>query len=255
MCRCYGRRISPAYRKPHTSWERPAVFTGGVTYSRSARTTTARLRIRWLRVAVLVAVIAATGAVLGTRRSLPSASSSASHAAVLHPHRGDPGRPPLRGDGAVVPSQHSGALGESDGAIPDGTTVFDDHVPGVAKLDPALLHALRLAAGEAGVQFVVDSGWRSAPYQERLLQAAIAKYGSLSGAARWVAPPGRSAHVKGQAVDLASAPAAWLRENGAKYGLCQVYGNEPWHFELRPEAPAQGCPAIYADPTHDPRMQ
>ena len=39
------------------------------------------------------------------------------------------------------------------------------------------------------------------------------------------------------------------------YGLCQIYGNEPWHFELRPDAVDHGCPPTYADPTHDPRMQ
>jgi hypothetical protein len=38
-------------------------------------------------------------------------------------------------------------------------------------------------------------------------------------------------------------------------GLCQIYGNEPWHYELRPDAIDHACPAMYADPTHDPRMQ
>ena len=52
-----------------------------------------------------------------------------------------------------------------------------------------------------------------------------------------------------------SDAAAWLSEHGAEYGLCQIYRNEPWHFELRPEAIDHGCPPVYADPTHDPRMQ
>jgi hypothetical protein len=42
---------------------------------------------------------------------------------------------------------------------------------------------------------------------------------------------------------------------GCPYGLCQIYSNEPWHYELRPEASNHGCPRLYADPTHDPRMQ
>jgi zinc D-Ala-D-Ala carboxypeptidase len=37
--------------------------------------------------------------------------------------------------------------------------------------------------------------------------------------------------------------------------LCQIYSNEPWHYELRPEAIDHGCPPMYADPTQDPRMQ
>ena len=49
--------------------------------------------------------------------------------------------------------------------------------------------------------------------------------------------------------------AAWLSEHGAAYGLCRIYANEPWHYELRPDAIAQGCPPTYSDPTQDPRMQ
>ena len=41
----------------------------------------------------------------------------------------------------------------------------------------------------------------------------------------------------------------------AGYGLCQTYRNEPWHYELRPDAVNRGCPRMYADPTHDPRMR
>ena len=156
-------------------------------------------------------------------------------------------------------SSRRGPLGEADGAVPDGTTVFDDEVPGVANLDPALLGALRRAAADAaadGVEFVVNSGWRSPAYQEQLLREAIAKYGSEAEAARWVATADTSAHVSGDAVDIGPAGAtAWLSEHGAAYGLCQIYGNEPWHYELRPEAVDHGCPPMYADPTHDPRMQ
>jgi D-alanyl-D-alanine carboxypeptidase len=118
---------------------------------------------------------------------------------------------------------------------------------------------VRRAATDAahdGIQFYVDSGGRSAAYQERLLQEAISKYGSEAEATRWVATPNTSAHVKGDAVDIAPlGAAAWLSEHGAAYGLCQIYVNEPWHYELRPDAIAQGCPAMYVDPTHDPRMQ
>jgi hypothetical protein len=155
-------------------------------------------------------------------------------------------------------NEHRGALGEADGAVPDGTTVFDDEIPGVANLDPALLDALRRAATDAArdeVEFVVDSGWRSAGYQERLLRDAISEHGSERAAARWVATPNRSAHVSGDAVDMGPDATAWLFDHGAEYGLCQIYGNEPWHYELRPEAVDRGCPPLYADPTDDPRMR
>ena len=143
--------------------------------------------------------------------------------------------------------------------MPDGTTVFDDGIPGVAKLEPALLGALRQAATDArddGVELLVDSGWRSSQYQAQLFRQAVAKYGSEAQAARWVATPATSAHVSGEAVDIGPAAATrWLSAHGVGYGLCQIYGNEPWHYELRPEAIGHGCPPMYADPTHDPRMQ
>ena len=165
----------------------------------------------------------------------------------------------VRSNRPGLPSEHRGALGEADGAVPDGTTVFADEIPGVANLDPALLGALRQAATDAaddGVEFFVDSGWRSPEYQEQLLQQAVLKYGSEEEAARWVATPGTSAHVSGDAVDIGRSDAtAWLSEHGAEYGLCQIYANEPWHYELRPEAVDHGCPPMYADPTHDPRTQ
>ena len=222
-------------------------MNGGVAYSQPARPTTRRIRIRRIRVAALLVVVAAIATALGYQLPAPSSSTAASPVDVLRSeHRG------LR-------DEHRGALGEGDGAVPDGATVFDDEIPGVANLDPDLLGALRQAAADAagdGVAFLVDSGWRSPEYQNRLLREAISEYGSEAEAARWVATAETSAHVSGDAVDIGPFDAtAWLSEHGAGYGLCQIYGNEPWHYELRPEAMDHGCPPMYADPTHDPRMQ
>ncbi len=129
----------------------------------------------------------------------------------------------------------------------------------MAKLDPGLLKALRRAATAAaddGVRFSVNSGWRSPAYQNQLLREAISKYGSEDEAARWVATAETSPHVSGDAVDIGrSAATQWLSEHGTAYGLCQIYENEPWHYELRPEATDRGCPRRYADPTQDPRTQ
>lgn len=157
------------------------------------------------------------------------------------------------------PVEADGVVTEADGSLPDGATVFDVAYPGVARMSPDLLTALRKAATDAaddGIEIRVNSGWRSPDYQQQLLVAAVAEYGSIEEAARWVASPDTSAHVSGHAVDIGPFEAtAWLSEHGADYGLCQVYGNEAWHFELRPEAIDRVCPAMYPDPTHDPRMQ
>jgi D-alanyl-D-alanine carboxypeptidase len=222
--------------------------------SQPARTTR---RIPRILVHGLLVVIAAIAAVRGYELLSSSSSTAASPVdAVRSEHRGPLGEP----DGPpVLRRENRGALGEVDSAVPDGATVLDDEIPGVANLDPDLLGAMRRAATDAaddGVELLVNSGWRSPEYQEQLLREAVSEYGSEEEAARWVATAETSPHVSGDAVDIGSSDAtAWLSEHGAEYGLCQIYGNEPWHYELRPEAIDQGCPPMYPDPTHDPRMQ
>jgi zinc D-Ala-D-Ala carboxypeptidase len=229
-------------------------LNGRIASARPARRTTPSVRIRRIRAAGLLVVVAAIASTL-VYQSLASSSSTPAPSVVVPraEHHGAPG------EGAVPPREQRRSLGEADGAVPKGTSVFDDGVPGVANLDPALLDALRqaaVAAASDGVVLVVDSGWRSPAYQEHLLREAVSEYGSEKEAARWVATPTTSAHVSGDAVDIGPRDAAaWLSDHGAPYGLCQIYGNEPWHFELRPEAPDRGCPPMYADPTRDPRMR
>jgi hypothetical protein len=227
-------------------------LNGGVTYSERARTAPRRIRIRRRRTAGVLVAIVTIAAALGSKSPVSSSLTVPSSSTVPSP------------SSAAAPVDRSrneqrDALGEADGSVADGTTVFDDEVPGVANLDSALLGALRQAATDAaadGVELVVDSGWRSPAYQAQLLREAVSKYGSEQEAVRWVATPNTSAHVSGDAVDIGpSAAAAWLSEHGAAYGLCQIYGNESWHYELRPDAIAHGCPRMYADPTQDPRMQ
>ncbi|OLF17266.1 M15 family metallopeptidase [Actinophytocola xanthii] len=169
---------------------------------------------------------------------------------------------PARTTAPVAPPSSSvvrHALGPAHGAVPEPLTVFDDEAPAVANLDPDLLAALRRAATDAaddGVEFFVNSGWRSPEYQRQLLREAVESLGSAEEAARWVASPDTSAHVAGEAVDIGRFEArSWLSAHGAAYGLCQVYRNEDWHYELRPEAVEHGCPPMYPDPSHDPRMR
>src|SRR5215208_1750827 len=213
-----------------------------MTQTAAARTKTRRtLRL------TAVGLVVVTAAIIGTLVYQSAWSSAPSFSEVL---RGDHGGTTTEADVAVT---------EDDGALPDGVTVFDDQYPGVTNLDPDLLQALREAATDAandGVEFYVNSGWRSPEYQNQLLREAVSKYGSEEEAARWVATADTSPHVSGDAVDIRSFDAtAWLSEHGAEYGLCQIYSNESWHYELRLQAIDRGCPPMYADPTHDPRTQ
>ena len=209
-----------------------------MTYGEPTRTTTRR--IPRIFVAGLLVVVAALGAALGYRLLASWPSTAASPVDVPR-------------------GEQRGAPGEADGVVPEGTTVFDDELPGVANLDPALLGALRQAATDAaddGVELYVTSGWRSPAYQNQLLREAVSTYGSEEEAAQWVATADTSPHVSGGAIDIGHFDAtAWLSQHGAEYGLCQIYRNEPWHYELRPAAIDRGCPPMYADPTHDPRMR
>lgn len=233
-------RVSRAYQKSDTPLQQPSVFSGGMDHSASL-SPPAR-RTRGIVLAGL-AIVGVTVAAFVIQQPLMASTRSSS------PVRGGP-----------APDTQA-APGQADGVVPDGVavSVFDDEVPAVARLDPDLLDALRRAASDAeldGVEFRVNSGWRSPEYQRTLLRDAVAKYGSWEEAARWVSTPERSAHVTGHAVDLGpSRAAAWLSEHGAAYGLCQIYANEPWHYELRPDAVERGCPPMYADPSEDPRTR
>lgn len=207
----------------------------------------ARRAVAALVAAIALIVVAALAG--GIVQSLGSAAQTT----------GDwPGPGSATGDADGSTGEDGAATGEAGGDLPDGATPFDDY-PAITGLDPALLDALQRAATDAaaeGIEVHVNSGWRSPAYQDRLLDEAVSEYGSEAEAARWVAAPDKSAHVSGEAVDVGSYDAVnWLAEHGTAYGLCQVYDNEAWHFELRTDAAEVGCPAKYFDPTEDPRLQ
>jgi hypothetical protein len=130
---------------------------------------------------------------------------------------------------------------------------FDTADPTVGNLDPDLLEAVRAAARDAqadGVHVAITSGWRSRAHQQRLLDEAVSTYGSLEEALRYVSTPDTSAHVTGDAVDIGPTEAdEWLRQHGAAYGLCQVFANEIWHFELA-TTPGGPCPELLPDSSY-----
>ena len=135
------------------------------------------------------------------------------------------------------------------GWIPDGQTLspFDPSNPALAQLDPALLKAVQDAANAAkaqGIDLRINSGWRSKGFQQRLFDDAVRTSGSADIARQFVASPEVSKHVVGQAVDVAPVDAdKWLIRNGAQFGLCQIYANEIWHFELAVDQQGN-CPPL-----------
>ena len=127
---------------------------------------------------------------------------------------------------------------------------YDVADPAVGNLDPRLLGAVQQAAGAAaadGVTLTITSGWRSPEFQQQLLDDAVSTYGSVAAARRYVQTPALSHHVTGQAVDIGGVDAdGWLIANGARFGLCRIYANELWHFELAADA-AGHCPPLRPD--------
>ena len=143
------------------------------------------------------------------------------------------------------------ALTVADGYVPDGAAVspFAD-VPAITELEPGLRAALQESARAAaadGIDLYVTSGWRSPAYQQALFDAAVAEHGSVEAARAYVLRPEESEHVTGQAVDI-GPPAAmsWMQQHGSEFGLCQTYGNEPWHYELG-TTPGTACPPPLTD--------
>jgi hypothetical protein len=135
------------------------------------------------------------------------------------------------------------------GYLPDGTmlTPFDTSSQLLARLDPALLTAIQDVARTAstqGIDITITSGWRSKGFQQRLFDDAVRRYGSVEMAEQFVASPETSKHVVGEAVDIAGNGASdWLILNGPQFGLCQIYANENWHFELATDGNGR-CPPL-----------
>lgn len=153
-----------------------------------------------------------------------------------------------RGPGLVpLPSIGSSA---GDGDLGGTSVGVDADVAAVSRLEPALLAAVRQAAAAAAdddIELRVTSGWRSPEFQQRLLDHAVARYGSLAEARRWVETPQGSRHVFGDAVDIGPTDAVyWMSEHGSDFGLCQTYANEIWHYELA-TTPGGKCPAMRPD--------
>ncbi|MET8423229.1 M15 family metallopeptidase [Nocardia sp. NPDC004860] len=138
---------------------------------------------------------------------------------------------------APAPAVRSGPLASPVASETDG-------------LDPWLALAYKFALAEArgqGVSLWIVSGYRTPAEQEALWEDGIRTYGSPDAARRWVLPPSESTHVTGQAIDVGPREgAAWLEANGNRWGLCRMYDNEWWHFELA-TLPGFACPARLPD--------
>src|SRR5207247_10871185 len=105
--------------------------------------------------------------------------------------------PAKPGAGRVLLTAADGYIADGEGLSP-----FATDYPTVGNLAPEPLAAVQHAATDAArdrVDLMITSGWRSVRYQQSLLDAAIAQYGSEAEARRWVNTPEKSTHVAGKA--------------------------------------------------------
>ncbi|HET8581596.1 MAG TPA: M15 family metallopeptidase [Candidatus Paceibacterota bacterium] len=166
--------------------------------------------------------------------------------------------------GYLTPSDRT-ELGIGSSAADDWCLFLKAHLDNskqseVEGLNPGFAQCLTnfIKADDAtGGNTLVYSGYRDATYQAQLFNAAYKKYGSVSEARKWVAPPPCSAgtnavacgvgsmHNQGLAADLEfdgtqgispaacakDAACAWAHANAGSFGLHFRLSNEYWHIE------------------------
>ncbi|WP_320670734.1 transglycosylase SLT domain-containing protein [Patulibacter defluvii] len=120
--------------------------------------------------------------------------------------------PALSLEDAATGAEYRGPLARRDGRPmrPDVALAFD---------------RMRAAARRDGRALTVVSGFRSNAEQARLFAA--------NPNPRMVAPPGRSNHRLGIALDLGPAASyGWLAARAARFGFRKPMAWEPWHWEF-----------------------
>lgn len=90
---------------------------------------------------------------------------------------------------------------------------------------------------QRGITVRTVSTYRSVEQQRYLWENALKKYGSPAAARKWVAPPGKSRHNRGQAIDLymyrngKKIPQSEFDQIVAQAGMYRPMSWETWHIE------------------------
>lgn len=101
------------------------------------------------------------------------------------------------------PEQETSHSNESATKIRD-TGLKDNHGRAIRLTAEAHqgLNKIKEIASSKGIRVSINSSYRSVERQAQLFNQALKKYGSVSRARKWVAPPGKSRHNYGNAIDL-----------------------------------------------------
>lgn len=118
-------------------------------------------------------------------------------------------------------------------------------------LDPQFDQRLQALIEASGGRIWINSGYRSVERQQQLFDAAVAKYGSVEAARKWVAPPGKSNHNFGLAADL-GGDLALAHQLAPQFGLIFPMSWEDWHIEPVWARQARGADYKDSHPTPPP---
>jgi len=135
-------------------------------------------------------------------------------------------------------------------ALPSQLTLNQSRIYVTKQTKQALVKMVAQAQQE-GVSLSIDSGFRSAQYQKKILEKYLNQNMDYLGLLQVVAPPGYSQHMLGNCVDFVpseldfskSAQYVWLKKNARKYGFIESYSEdntlginwEPWHWQFKIE--------------------
>jgi len=122
-------------------------------------------------------------------------------------------------------------------------------------IDSAARGAFVLMAETAkadSIFLILDSGYRSARYQEKIITRRMAEGEKFADIVRYVAPPGYSEHETGYTIDLVPSDPSfaktsaykWLMENAGNFGFIESSPKdstglmpwEPWHWSYQLES-------------------
>jgi hypothetical protein len=139
------------------------------------------------------------------------------------------------------------------GILTGGAAGRSDSISG---LDPAFAAIIDRMIAEAPPEIArslrITSAYRSPELQAQLFRDAVNKYGSEAAARKWVAPPGRSNHGRGTAIDWTYASDAardWVHANADRYGAAFPMAHEPWHMEPKGARGGSSGGAVASAPT------
>lgn len=135
--------------------------------------------------------------------------------------------------------------------IPDEYCFDDYRIYVDPQAQETFVRMAEAAKGE-GIGLIVDSGYRSAAYQGKIISRRLHVGETFERITRFVAPPGYSRHETGRAIDMVPSDAGfahtdtyrWLKENAGRFNFVETYPRdttglipwEPWHWEYQPAA-------------------